>query len=173
VAIQGEKRANNHIKANITAYFYKIGVITSYLIISDHYSAYFAQTADNLQQHIPQFTYYRRYGISMLKKLLATGATAVTAVMMSAPVSAMFGRGFGFGGFGRGFGLGFGGFGLGGFGLGFGGLGWGGLGWGGLGWGGLGCGLGGLGCGLGGLGCGLGGLGCGLGGLGCGFGGWW
>jgi hypothetical protein len=105
--------------------------------------AFFAQTADNIKGHILQFSIYRRYGISMLKKLIAAGtATVMTAAVMALPACAWFGRGFGFG-FGRGFGFGFG--------WPF----WGGLGWGGLGWGGLGCG------------------GCGLGGLGWGLGGWW
>ena len=105
--------------------------------------AYFAKTADNIKGHILQFINYRRYGKSMLKKLIAAGAaTVMAAATMALPAFAWFGgRGFGFGGFGfgRGFGLGFSSFGLGFGGLGFGGFGlgwpwWGGLGFGSWGW---------------------------------------
>ena len=89
--------------------------------------AYFAKTADNIKGHILQFNNYRRYGISMLKKLIAAGAATVTAAAtMALPAFAWWGgRGFSFGGFGfgRGFGLGFSSFGLGFGGLGFGGFG--------------------------------------------------
>jgi hypothetical protein len=115
-AISGAYRTNCNIKANIKAYFYNSIEISSLLIISGNIIAYFVQIADNVQQHDTQFTYYRRNGISMFKKLLAAGAATVTAAMMTLPATAWFG-GFGFGR-GLGFGLGFGG-----LGLGFGGLG--------------------------------------------------